>query len=183
MTSTNESQLIDRLIERAAELGYTLRVFDEDGAEWCDEPGYDVRSAILGFDPVYVRVGAVVILLMLASLLFVGRNGRRVQIAGIRLRLPDTLTSDTRQHGHIVDIHQRLSLEGGIALKAIDQPDWLAIQPGNEAGRTGTCGQAVTQACLDVFGQRVATAHRVASVGIEQHHQGCAVRQVPVIHG
>ncbi|WP_082547220.1 bifunctional lysylphosphatidylglycerol flippase/synthetase MprF [Rhizobium sp. Root149] len=50
-------------------------------------------SAILGFDPVYVRVGAVVILLMLASLLFVGRNGRRVQIAGIRLRLPDTLTS------------------------------------------------------------------------------------------
>ncbi len=56
MTSTNESQLIDRLIERAAELGYTLRVFDEDGAEWCDEPGYDVRSAILGFDVCVVEV-------------------------------------------------------------------------------------------------------------------------------
>lgn len=58
MTSTNELQLVDRLIERAAELGYTLRVFDEDGAEWYDEPGYDVRSAILDLDVCVVEVTA-----------------------------------------------------------------------------------------------------------------------------
>lgn len=50
-------------------------------------------SSILGFDPFYVRAGAVMMLVLLASLLFFGRNGRRVQLAGIRLRLPDTLTS------------------------------------------------------------------------------------------
>ncbi|WP_137132562.1 bifunctional lysylphosphatidylglycerol flippase/synthetase MprF [Rhizobium sp. FY34] len=50
-------------------------------------------SAIIGMDPTVLRIGAVIILLMLASLLFVGRNGRTVKLMRIRLKLPDTLTS------------------------------------------------------------------------------------------
>ncbi|MBT9371972.1 bifunctional lysylphosphatidylglycerol flippase/synthetase MprF [Rhizobium sp. CSW-27] len=50
-------------------------------------------AAITGMEPDWLRAGAVVVLAALALLLFVGRNGRRVEIAGIRLRLPDTLTS------------------------------------------------------------------------------------------
>lgn len=50
-------------------------------------------ASIMGLDASYLRIGAVVMLLLLAALLYIGRNGRRVQIMRIRLRLPDTLTS------------------------------------------------------------------------------------------
>lgn len=50
-------------------------------------------SAIIGIDPTVLRIGAIIILLTLASLLFVGRNGRAVRLMRIRLKLPDTLTS------------------------------------------------------------------------------------------
>lgn len=50
-------------------------------------------ATIMGLDATYLRIGAVAMLLLLAALLYAGRNGRRVQILRIRLRLPDTLTS------------------------------------------------------------------------------------------
>jgi phosphatidylglycerol lysyltransferase len=50
-------------------------------------------AAIIGLDPAWLRAGAVLILLLLASLLFAGRNGRTVTLLRIRLKLPDTLTS------------------------------------------------------------------------------------------
>jgi phosphatidylglycerol lysyltransferase len=50
-------------------------------------------ASIVGLDPSLLRVGAVVVLALLAGLLFLGRNGRTVQVLRIRLRLPDTLTS------------------------------------------------------------------------------------------
>ncbi|MFD1745329.1 bifunctional lysylphosphatidylglycerol flippase/synthetase MprF [Rhizobium helianthi] len=50
-------------------------------------------ASIVGFDAYYLRLGAVAVLIVLGALLFVGRNGRHVQIMRIRLRLPDTLTS------------------------------------------------------------------------------------------
>ncbi|MGN7292327.1 bifunctional lysylphosphatidylglycerol flippase/synthetase MprF [Rhizobium sp. SAFR-030] len=50
-------------------------------------------ASIVGLDPSLLRVGAVVVLALLAGLLFLGRNGRTVQVMRIRLRLPDTLTS------------------------------------------------------------------------------------------
>jgi phosphatidylglycerol lysyltransferase len=48
---------------------------------------------ITGLDPLYLRCGAVVVLVVLAALLFAGRNGRTIEVMRIRLRLPDTLTS------------------------------------------------------------------------------------------
>ncbi|WP_244617883.1 MULTISPECIES: bifunctional lysylphosphatidylglycerol flippase/synthetase MprF [Rhizobium] len=50
-------------------------------------------ATITGMDPEWLRAGATAVLIALALLLFLGRNGRRVEIVGIRLRLPDTLTS------------------------------------------------------------------------------------------
>lgn len=50
-------------------------------------------AAIIGLDPLWLRIGAVIVLMLLASLLFVGRNGRTVTVLRIRLKLPDTLTS------------------------------------------------------------------------------------------
>ena len=50
-------------------------------------------AAIIGMDPILLRAGAVVVLLLLASLLFVGRNGRTIKLMRIQVKLPDTLTS------------------------------------------------------------------------------------------
>jgi phosphatidylglycerol lysyltransferase len=50
-------------------------------------------AAIIGIDPILLRAGAVVVLLLLASLLFVGRNGRTIKLMRIQVKLPDTLTS------------------------------------------------------------------------------------------
>lgn len=50
-------------------------------------------ASIVGLDALYLRAGAVAVLIILGGLLYVGRNGRRVEIMRIRLRLPDTLTS------------------------------------------------------------------------------------------
>lgn len=50
-------------------------------------------SDIVGIDTLWLRTGAVIVLLLLAGLLFVGREGRSFQVLGIRIRLPDTLTS------------------------------------------------------------------------------------------
>ena len=44
-----ELQIVNAIIERAGQLGYTLRVFDDVGEEY-DLPGYDVKTAVFDLD-------------------------------------------------------------------------------------------------------------------------------------
>ncbi len=50
-------------------------------------------ASIMGVDAIWLRGAAVIVILVLATLIYVGRNGRVVQIRQLKLRLPDSRTS------------------------------------------------------------------------------------------
>ena len=97
--------------------------------------------------------------------------------------LGDALAAPAGMHHDVMHVEQRFGGEGGETGEAVDQPDRLAIQPGQCAMETGHLADGVHQMELGVIGQALATPHRVAGVVIEQVEPGFGLSRVIQIDG